>query len=67
MLDDGHHLGCIGGKVKVGFHVGKAIVGIEIVDTYEAISIGCLYNSGTKKKPTKMTGVISLQAFSITA
>jgi hypothetical protein len=50
MLDDGHHLGCIGGKVKVGFHVGKAIVGIEIVDTYEAISIGCLYNSGTEKE-----------------
>ena len=34
MLDDGRHLGCIGREVEEGLHVGEAIVGIKVVDTY---------------------------------
>ena len=67
MLDDGRHLGCIGRDVEEGMHVGKTIVGIKIVDTYETISIGCLCDLRQCRKPTKMTGVISLYAFNITA
>ena len=66
MLDDGRHLGCIGREVEEGLHVRKAIVGIKIIDTYVTISIGYLYDSGQQRKPTKMTGVISLYAFNIT-
>ena len=40
MIDDGHHLGCIGREIKEGLHVGKAVVGIQVVNTYTAISIG---------------------------
>ena len=34
VLDNSRHLGCIGREVEEGLHVGKAIVGIKIVDTY---------------------------------
>ena len=39
MIDDGHHLGCICREIEEGLHVGKAVVGIQVVDTYAAISI----------------------------
>jgi hypothetical protein len=42
MFNNGRHLSCIGREVKEGLHVGKAIVGIKIVDTYVTISFECL-------------------------
>ena len=52
IINDGHHLGCIGREVKEGMLVGKTIV---IVNACVTISLAIgrrLF--GTVKKPTKM-------------
>jgi hypothetical protein len=59
MLNNGRHLSCIGREVEEGLHVGKAIVGIQVVYTCAAISVG-RWLIGQLQKPTKMTSIVSL-------